>query len=166
MTNTVQAPGPTTRERLLQLVSLAYDQDDPAIPWDERCVMAGDLAAVKDLCGKLLDRILSGLYHDLPEWEMRMDGVGTFTKTKGTKRKGWDHERAAAVVAARAADDLIEDVPPAVLADHVMRELLSCAGISYWRKGEMRRRNLDADNFCDTEEGTPTVVFKPFKAAE
>lgn len=109
----------------------------------------------------MLDRILTSLYEDMPEYEMRMDGVGTFTKTRGTKRKNWDHARAAAVVAARAADGVMEQVPPAVLADLVMRELLACAGVSYWRKGEMKRRHIDADKFCEPEEGTPSVVFKP-----
>lgn len=146
--------------RLLDIIEAQYDRDDPAIPWDERCVMVGDLAAVKNLCGQLMDRILTSLHDDLPEYEMHMEGVGTFTKTKGTKRKSWDHHRAAAVVAARAADDLVENVPPGLLADHVMRELLACAGVSYWRAGEMRRRNLNVDDYCEKEEGTSTVIFK------
>lgn len=157
------------RETLLRIISLAYDEDDPSIPWDERCVMVGDLAAIKHLAGQLMDRLLTGLRDDLPEWEMTMEGVGTFTKSNGSKTVRSDGKRLAHVVAARTADAAIDletgQVPPAaVVAGQVADELVSVFGLDApskkFKRTEVRRRGLNPDTYSDSEDGTPTVIFK------
>lgn len=97
-----------------------------------------------------------------------VDGVGVLERRSGRKRSNWDHTRLASLLAARVADQRRVDPatgeilarPPGRLAQDIVDELLACAGLSYWKVGELRARRLDPATFCEEEPGRTTVGIR------
>lgn len=95
--------------------------------------------------------------------------VGVLERRGGRKRTSWDHARLASMLAARVADQRRVDPgtgeilprPPGRLAQDVVDELLACAGVSYWKVGELRARKVDPAGFCEEEPGRQTVGIRP-----
>lgn len=96
-------------------------------------------------------------------------GVGVLERRGGRKRSAWDHARLASLLAVRVADQRRVDPdtgeilprPPGRLAQDVVDELLACAGLSYWKVGELRARKLDPADYCEEEAGRSTVGIRP-----
>lgn len=95
--------------------------------------------------------------------------VGVLERRGGRKRTNWDHARLASLLAVRVADQRRIDPetgeilprPPGRLAQDVADELLACAGLSYWKVGELRARQVDPGQFCEEEPGRQTVGIRP-----
>lgn len=95
--------------------------------------------------------------------------VGVLERRGGRKRTAWDHSRLASMLAARIADQRRVDPetgevlarPPGRLAQDVVDEVLACAGVSYWKVGELRARKVDPAAFCEEEPGRATVGIRP-----
>jgi hypothetical protein len=95
--------------------------------------------------------------------------VGVLERRGGRKRTSWDHARLASLLAVRVADQRRVDPetgeilprPPGRLARDVVDELLACAGVSYWKVGELRARKVDPAQFCEEEPGRQTVGIRP-----
>lgn len=126
--------------------------------WEELAGWMAELDSIAETAAILREKIGGHLYEVMPDYEQTVNGV-PFKKVSGSTRKNWDHFRLGSLLAARAADDYTENVPPAVLADHVMREVLACAAPSYWRVGELKKRNIAGSDYCDVESGTPRVII-------
>lgn len=148
--------------------------------WDEatRLAVAADtpglaalLAAVRRSRATLafveseVERLLA---RAMPSNVVVVDGVGVLERRAGRKRSSWDHARLASLLAARVADQRLVDPetgevlprPPGRLAQDVVDEFLRCAGVSYWKVGELRARNLDPAGFCEEEAGRTTVGIR------
>lgn len=95
--------------------------------------------------------------------------IGVLERRGGRKRTSWDHARLASLLAVRVADQRRVDSetgeilprPPGRLAQDVVDELLACAGVSYWKVGELRARKVDPAAFCEEEPGRATVGIRP-----
>jgi len=95
--------------------------------------------------------------------------VGVLERRGGRKRTEWDHARLASLLAVRVADQRRVDPdtgeilprPPGRLAQDVVDELLACAGVSYWKVGELRARKVDPADFCEEGPGRQTVGIRP-----
>jgi hypothetical protein len=95
--------------------------------------------------------------------------VGVLERRGGKKRTEWDHARLASLLAVRVADQRRVDPetgeilprPPGRLAQDVVDELLACAGVSYWKVGELRARKVDPADFCEEGPGRQTVGIRP-----
>lgn len=95
--------------------------------------------------------------------------IGVLERRGGRKRTSWDHARLASLLAVRVADQRRVDPetgeilprPPGRLAQDVVDELLACAGVSYWKVGELRARKVDPAGFCEEEPGRATVGIRP-----
>lgn len=95
--------------------------------------------------------------------------VGVLERRGGKKRTEWDHARLASLLAVRVADQRRVDPetgeilprPPGRLAQDVVDELLACAGVSYWKVGELRARKVDPADFCEEGPSRQTVGIRP-----
>lgn len=113
-----------------------------------------------------VETLVAGL---MPSQVVAVEGVGVLERRGGRKRSNWDHARLASMLAARVADQRRVDPdtgevlarPPGRLAQDVVDELLACAGLSYWKVGELRARKVDAAQFCEEEPGRTTVGIRP-----
>lgn len=133
------------------------------------------LAAVTGELAKRLNRIICR------EWGERqgtptlvVERVGVLQATWPGKTTRWEGERLARRIAARAADracvnpltgEILDEIPPpAVIAEYVVNELIACAGLDNanpaWRKGEIKGRNLDPDDYLTRSgESFPSVKW-------
>lgn len=152
--------------RVCQLLESAYDLVDEHGPkdWSVLAVHLADLTLIGQTVGFLKDALAGALHSELPEYEVTMEGVGTFTRSSGTKRTHWDHERVTSAIAAKVAGELTEDgnhmQDAGKVAEHVATAMRRCAGVAYWRVGELKGLGLRADSYCDKEPGRPTVIFR------
>lgn len=162
-----------------QVLTDVIDVSAPAIS-DEaaRLVAAADLPGLAALLAAVrrgratlaflesdLETALAGI---MPANTMAVAGVGVLERRSGKKRTSWDHPRLASLLAARVGDRRFDPAtgeelarPPAVLAQDVADELLACAGVSYWKVGALRARNVDPASFCEEEAGRTTVGIRP-----
>lgn len=96
---------------------------------------------------------------------LEVEGVATFERHRDSKRT-WDHPLVAGQVVEAARIDaesgevLFDTARVAPLVD----AFLGCAGIAYWRLGELRKLVGDlADKHCVIEHGDPTVTIRRVK---
>lgn len=73
-----------------------------------------------------------------------------------SKRKAWDHSLLASTVVERAMEE----------GEHPQDALIRCAGIGYWRKGEVAKLGLNVDNFCEVSYGAPHVQVRAKEEGE
>jgi hypothetical protein len=160
----------------IDLLAHVVDSTAPVLAEETaRLEVAGDVAGIAALlstlrrCRTTLGFIESeaegALARVMPEKIVIIDGVGVLERRSGKKRTAWDHRRVAFLLAARVADrrvdpDTGEVMPPGVLAGAVTEEILGCAGISYWRVGALRDRNLDPSDYCEENPGRPSVQIR------
>lgn len=82
---------------------------------------------------------------------------------KVRRKKGstqWDTDGLAPVVMARARDErrVIEETGEYESeGEAVMRVTLRCAGVGYWRKGELRKLGIDPDEYLASSPGRLSV---------
>lgn len=93
-----------------------------------------------------------------------VDGLGTFERKSGTKRKTWDHDAAAADVYAwalaeenRTDPDTGETVPA---AQAVRDALMAAVGPAYWRVKALLSMGLSPSLYCEETYGPRTLVAR------
>lgn len=97
---------------------------------------------------------------------MVIPGVGVLERRKSKSRKNWDHTAVASWLAARVADKPFsqttgEKLDTNELCDEVAREILECAGVSYWKVSALKQRDCDAGKYCEETEARVTVTVRP-----
>lgn len=132
--------------------------------------LARILAAVRKARADLAfveSEVEAALSRAMPTATIAVEGVGVLERRSGKKRTKWDHTRLASMLAARVGDRRFDPEtgeelarPPAVLAQDVADELLACAGVSYWKVGELKARKVDPAQFCEEEPGRTTVGIR------
>lgn len=152
------------RDRIIEALEKSYDAPSEH-GWEVVAGWVADLHEIQSQAQRLKNELLKYLHHVLPEYEVGLE-VGGFRKTSGKKAAEWDHPMIASALAARAADDFGGE-PPAVFANDVAQRVLSCAGISYWRKGDLKKNGIDPSRYSTEREDErgPTVIFTPAKAS-
>jgi hypothetical protein len=75
----------------------------------------------------------------------------------------WDHDRVLSTLAVRALsmrepDETTGEIPDPVQS--VIEAVTRCAGISYWRVGNLTQYDMAPGQYCDKEWGRPRVVAK------
>jgi hypothetical protein len=75
---------------------------------------------------------------------------GTAEVRGGSKRKNWD----SPLLAGRVVTEAMEQ------GEHPQEAIVRCAGISYWRTGELKKLGIDANQYCETEHGLPRVIVR------
>lgn len=85
--------------------------------------------------------------------------LGEFKIRRAKTRKQWDHPLLAWQVAKHAVEHRVPDEDGVVdtAEDAAVAALLECAGVSYWRVGELRKRGIDPDAYCEVQDDGLTV---------
>lgn len=118
------------------------DLDDLCIFLVNLDLLKGDLTAYRSRLEQEVARRMKGKLHEFPG--------GTAEYKGGTKRTHWDTPLLAGKVVTEAMEQ----------GEHPQEALVACAGIGYWRTGELRKRGIDPDQFSESERGLPHVVFR------
>lgn len=123
--------------------------------------LLADLRRARSTLAFLESEAESALAQAMPARVLEVPGVGVLERHSGRKRTNWDHDRLLSLLVARVPADpetgelIAEGAQKAIIA-----EVRACAGISYWRVGELRARELDPVAFCDEEAGRATVHIR------
>jgi len=78
----------------------------------------------------------------------------------GSKRKAWDHEGLRNLVYLRLMDlSLDEDTGEMTLTPgQAIESLLEFAAVSYWRVSKLKELDINADMYCEVEEGDESIA--------
>lgn len=129
--------------------------EELAVAWLEVKEASDQLSIV---CKQLESRLAAAMKNKV----MSLDGIGTFEKAPAVSRKSWDHPLLAQKIVAKALDSRQIDSETGEVEDRAevaTKALLSTAGISYWRVGEVKKLGIDPDQYCDKEYGAPRVKY-------
>ena len=100
----------------------------------------------------------------MPEKRLTVEGVGTVERRAATQRRKWDSEELLRKILVQALVDTetgeIKADTPMEAADVVMHEVLECLPVTPsvgWRVTALKARGFDADEWCETTYGAPTI---------
>lgn len=87
--------------------------------------------------------------------------LGAVERHGGTKRAQWKHAEVLDALRRYAqANPANPQTGEIDLADAIYRTIKECAGVSYWRTGALRARDIDPDEYCERSIGRPTVTIR------
>lgn len=89
-------------------------------------------------------------------------GGGTAEVKVGAPRKAWDHQRLSSIISEQIIDDCIDDESGLlnVPISQIPPMLFKYAHVDYWRKGELEKAGIDADDYCEKGEPTTSVIIR------
>lgn len=123
-----------------------------------------DLKQVADAVAIVCREVETRLVNAMQTRHLTIENLGTFEKLPATSRKAWDHPLLAEKIVQKALDKRLVDRDTGEVEDPVQvatKALLSTAGISYWRVGEVKKLGINADEYCEKEYGNPRVKHTP-----
>jgi hypothetical protein len=119
-----------------------------------------DLRRARATLGFLESECESALARAMPARVIELPGL-TLERHGGRKRTNWDHDRLLSLIVSRVpADPESGELISEAAQKAITTEVRACAGIAYWKVGELRARDLDPAVFCDEEEGRATVQIR------
>jgi hypothetical protein len=115
--------------------------------------------------GMIYDDMVNKVTEMLQEETIVNLGDGYIVEKKWSKaRKGWQHKDLASVVASRIEQMSIDlDTGEVMLTPRQMAEkMLEFMQPSYWRVGPLESIGLNADDYCEAGDSTPSIrITKP-----
>lgn len=116
---------------------------------------------VSELLESLKDK-MAELMGEAPEYSA--NGF-FFEKKMGSSRKAWDHKALSHVVAKRLVESSVDLDTGEILKSptEMIEEAFAFAGVSYWRVRELQRIGVNADSFCEVNEGKPSIIIRASK---
>lgn len=141
-----------------------YDQIDPVLKSDNVEDVALCVAGLEQLKKNISD-ILDGGKAALAQLmgdnsEATFSGIH-FEKKVGSPRKSWDHKSLTKNVAQRLYDLAIDFDTGEVTKSPIQlaEEMMSFAGVSYWKVKELAKIGLNADSFCEVGEPKENIII-------
>jgi hypothetical protein len=119
-----------------------------------------DLRRARATLGFLESEAETALAGAMPARVVELEGM-VLERHSGRKRTNWDHDRLLSLLVARVpADPDTGELVGEGAQRAITAEIRACAGIGYWKVGELRRRDLDPAVFCEEAEGRATVQIR------
>jgi hypothetical protein len=148
-----------------EILSLqVYDAVDRLLKSEDAETVALCVAGLEQLKKNISD-ILDGGKATLcrlmgKESEAVFDGI-VFEKKIGAPRKSWDHKSLTKNVAQRLHDLAINFETGEVKksAIELAEEMMTFAGVSYWKVKELAKIGLNADSFCEVGEPKENIII-------
>lgn len=136
-------PDTATPDELLQFASNVHELKS----------MIGFLFAdVQDVVVERLDYLADPVY---------VDGATVEIKSSAPRKK-WDHESLIKDVSKRIVQSSVNlDTGEVTMTTRQMVEAaLTCAGVSYWKSGELKKLNIDVDEYCEVGDSKKSLVIR------
>lgn len=101
----------------------------------------------------------------LPERMVTVEGVGTVERVSKTTRRNWDSEELLRKIVSMAlVDPETGEIPssPVEAVDKVIdevRAVVPFTGSTGWRVGELRKRGIDPDEWCEEDRDGYSIKF-------
>lgn len=119
--------------------------------------LVGVMAAARDV----KELVEQHTIRAMPDRQAVADGY-VLERRSGTVRKSWDHPLLASVISRLATvdHDSGEILMKAEDAQRVTDEIMACAGLAYWKVGELRQRGIDPGQYCEESRGRPSLIVR------
>jgi|5B_taG_2_1085324.scaffolds.fasta_scaffold00688_9 hypothetical protein len=80
----------------------------------------------------------------------------------GAPRKSWDHDSLKKDVAQRIYESSVDIETGEVkkTSREMMEEILKYGAVSYWRVGELKKLDIDADEYCEVGPSKKSVIVR------
>jgi hypothetical protein len=139
------------RRAILDFYAAAETATDPA-------ELAGAFLAIEDIKGdvqaarNLVEQRLVEAMGDDPE--LTVEGA-VLEVRRADSRKAWAHQDLAAEVADRLVQSSVDFETGEILKspEELLREMVTYAGVSYWKVGALKQLGISADDYCEITEG-------------
>lgn len=139
------------RRTILDLYTVAEATSDPTD-------LATIFLAIEDIKGDVqalrnaVEQHLVEAMGDDPE--LTVEGA-VLEVRRADSRKAWAHQDLAAEVAERLVQSAVDFETGEVLKtpEDLLREMVTYAGVSYWKVGALKQLGISADDYCEITEG-------------
>jgi AcrR family transcriptional regulator len=111
-----------------------------------------DLAAVRDAAETRLVTVMG----EMPEVSI---AGATMELRRSDSRKAWDHKAISAEVAERLVQSSVDFETGEMLksTEELIMDVLTYAGVSYWKVKALNNLGISADDYCEVTEGAMKV---------
>lgn len=153
------------KENIDKFLLALYDSVQTALSGDaieDVALTAGVLEHLKSEVGELLEQAKT-ILADRMGSASELDAVGyTFEKKQGLQRKSWDHQSLSRVVADRMVALSVDLDTGEILKSpaEMIKDAFAFAGVSYWRVKELQKIGVNADSFCEVNEGKTNIIIR------
>lgn len=134
--------------------------------WDALIRGLVNLNNFKNNLVALVQSIEGDIYNLLPEKKVSIEGIGTIEKRR-TNSKKWDSEGLLNNIVRSKLDNGTGEITPTDVFNLVetLKKVLPITPSLGWRTTELKKENVDIDNYCDVTWGRPSVTIQSIKGA-
>lgn len=115
----------------------------------------------------LIQSIEADIYNLLPDKKVVIEGVGVVEKRR-TNSKKWDSEGLLNNIVRSKLDNGTGEITPTDVFNLVetLKRVLPITPSLGWRSTELKKENIDTDDYCDITWGRPSVTIQSSKGAK
>lgn len=135
---------------------------DDATP-EELLQFATDVHELKSAVGFLFADVQDAVVERLDYLADPVPVAGATVEIKGAApRKKWDHDALINDVSKRIMQASVDlDTGEVTMTTRQMIEAaLKCAGVSYWKSGELKKLGLEIDEYCEVGDSKKSLVIR------
>lgn len=125
--------------------------------------LAADVHSMKSYVGELFSEVQDIVTERVGfvGEPVQVDGASVEIKS-GDPRKSWDHRGLASEVSRRLVDSNVDLETGEVQCSprELIERAFQFAGVSYWKVGELKKLNIDPDDFCEVGERKTNIVIR------
>ena len=129
--------------------------------WESLCYGLANLVEFKQSLAALVDSIQGDIYKIMPDKKAVIEGLGTFEKRRSNSKK-WDSERLLNDIVSEKLDNGTGEITPTDVFELIdmLKRVLPLTASMGWRVGELKKENVNTDDYCDVTWGRPTVTVQ------
>lgn len=138
-----------------------YRQDlAEAGDWESLCYGLTNLVQFKQNLIALIESIQLNIYELMPEKKTVIEGLGIFEKRRSNAKK-WDSERLLNDIVNMKLNNGTGEITPTDVFELIdtLKRVMPIVPSMGWRSTELKKENIDTDDYCDVAWGRPTISY-------
>jgi hypothetical protein len=126
--------------------------------WEALCHGLTNLIEFKQNLSALVEAIQHDIYELMPEKKVVIEGLGIFEKRRSNSKK-WESERLLNDIVNSKLNNGTGEITPTDVFELVdtLKRVMPIVPSMSWRVTELKKENIDTDNYCDIAWGRPTI---------
>ena len=127
--------------------------------WESLCYGLTNLIAFKQNLVALIEAIQVDVYELMPDKKVVIEGLGVFEKRRSNTKK-WESERLLNDIVNSKLNNGTGEITPTDVFELVdtLKRVMPITPSMGWRVTELKKENIDTDNYCDVAWGRPTIT--------
>lgn len=126
--------------------------------WESLCYGLTNLIQFKQNLIALVEAIQHDIYDLMPEKKVVIEGLGVFEKRRSNTKK-WESERLLNDLVNSKLNNGTGEITPTDVFDLIdtLKRVMPIVPSMGWRTTELKKENIDTDDYCDVTWGRPTI---------